>query len=95
MNNNLLKKVAVVAIPTYAIAIFTEQMVYTMPMLAITTIIATSLFKDSQNFENRIDEDGEDGDDSDDIDVLIFLWRMMKNLLLILALFVVGCGRQI
>ena len=70
MNNNLLKKVAVVAIPTYAIAIFTEQMVYTMPMLAITTIIATSLFKDSQNFENRIDEDGEDGDDSDDIDVL-------------------------
>ena len=45
-------------------------MVYTMPMLAITTIIATSLFKDSQDFENRIDEDGEDAEDSDDMDIL-------------------------
>lgn len=64
MKSNLIKKIAVVGIPTYAIAILTEQMVYTMPMLAITTIIATSLFNDSQNFENRIDEDG--GDDGDD-----------------------------
>ena len=59
MKSNLIKKIAVVGIPTYAIAILTEQMVYTMPMLAITTIIATTLFNDSQNFENRIDEDGE------------------------------------
>jgi len=57
-----------VGIPTYAVAIYTEQMVYTMPMLAITTIIATTLFKDSQDFENRIEEDIEEEDDSDDLE---------------------------
>ena len=57
-----------VGIPTYAVAIYTEQMVYTMPMLAITTIIATTLFKDSQDFENRIEEDTEEEDDSDDLE---------------------------
>ena len=39
-----------------------------MPMLAITTIIATTLFKDSQDFENRIEEDIEEEDDSDDLE---------------------------
>ena len=68
MNFNLIKKVAMVGIPTYAVAIYTEQMVYTMPMLAITTIIATTLFKDSQDFENRIEEDIEEEDDSDDLE---------------------------
>lgn len=64
MKSNLIKKIAVVGIPTYAIAILTEQMVYTMPMLAITTLIATNLSNDKQDVENRIDEDG--GDDGDD-----------------------------
>ena len=63
MDSNLIKKISLVAIPTYAVAILTEQMVYTMPMLAITTLMATSLFKGSQEFENRIEEDGEDGND--------------------------------
>ena len=66
MDLNLIKKISLVAIPTYAVAILTEQMVYTMPMLAITTLMATSLFKGSQEFENRIDEDGEDGQDGQD-----------------------------
>ena len=65
--NNLTKKVLIVAIPTYLTAFLTEAMVYTMPTLAITTLLATSLYKDSQEVENRIDEDGDgDGDDGDD-----------------------------
>jgi hypothetical protein len=42
-------------------------MVYTMPMLAITTIIATNIFQDEKDIENRVDEDGDsDGDDGED-----------------------------
>ena len=40
-------------------------MVYTMPMLAITTVIATNLFDDAKEIENRVDEG--DGFDSGDI----------------------------
>ena len=61
-NKLLVSKVLIVGIPTYAVALMTEQMVYTMPMLAITTLIATNLSNDTQDVENRIDEDGEDGE---------------------------------
>lgn len=50
----LLIKVAIIAIPTYAVAILTEQMVYTIPMLVITSLIAQSAFK--------IDEEGDSVD---------------------------------
>ena len=66
-NKLLVSKVLIVGIPTYAIALMTEQMVYTMPMLAITTLIATNLSNDTQDVENRIDEDGEDGEDGESI----------------------------
>ena len=67
VKKNLIIKVLVIAIPTYAMAILTEAMVYTMPMLAITTLIATNLSNDSQEQENRIDEDGEDGEDGESL----------------------------
>ena len=41
-------------------------MVYTMPMLAITTIIATNIFQDDRDVENRVDEEGDSSDDGDD-----------------------------
>ena len=68
MKKNLIKKVLIIAIPTYAIAILTNAMVYPMPMLAITTIIATNIFQDDRDIENRVDEEGESSDDSDDGD---------------------------
>tara|TARA_Y100000991_G_C21718996_1_gene241271 strand:+ start:43 stop:270 length:228 start_codon:yes stop_codon:yes gene_type:complete len=68
MKKNLIKKVLIIAIPTYAIAILTNAMVYTMPMLAITTIIATNIFQDDRDIENRVDEEGESSDDSDEGD---------------------------
>ena len=49
-------------------AIITKAMVFTMPMLAITTIIATNMFDDGRENENRVDEgDGIDGGDIGDI----------------------------
>ena len=67
MKKNLIKKVLIIAIPTYTIAILTDAMVYTMPMLAITTIIATSISQDDKDIENRVDEDGDsDGEDGED-----------------------------
>jgi hypothetical protein len=65
MKKNLILKVLIIAIPTYSIAFLTNAMVYTMPMLAITTVIATNLFDDAKETENRVDEG--DGFDSGDI----------------------------
>ncbi len=60
----LIYKILIIAIPTYSIAIWTEAMVYTMPMLAITTVIATSIFNE-KDVEKRIDIDfKESGKDS-------------------------------
>ncbi len=63
MNYKTLIKIFIIGIPTYIIAFITEAMVYTMPMLAITTVIATSLFNDEKDNKNRIDEDGFDIED--------------------------------
>ena len=50
-------------------AFLTKAMVFTMPMLAITTVIATNLFDDAKENENRVDEgDGPDGGDVGDLD---------------------------
>ena len=65
MKKHLIKKVLVIAIPTYLVAFLTEAMVYTVPMLAITTLVATSIFEDTKNLESRIDEDGDSDQDSD------------------------------
>ena len=69
MKKNLILKVLIIAIPTYSIAFLTNAMVYTMPMLAITTIIPTNLFDDAKETENRVDEgDGLDAGDIGDFD---------------------------
>tara|TARA_B100001113_G_scaffold119960_1_gene97984 strand:+ start:58 stop:201 length:144 start_codon:yes stop_codon:yes gene_type:complete len=47
MDKKLVYKILIIAIPTYALAISTQAMVFTMPMLAITTLIATNIFKDN------------------------------------------------
>ena len=68
MKKNLIFKILIIGIPTYAMAIITKAMVFTMPMLAITTIIATNMFDDGRENENRVDEgDGIDGGDIGDI----------------------------
>jgi len=67
--NNLIKKVLIIAMPTYVVAFLTKAMVFTMPMLAITTVIATNLFDDAKENENRVDEgDGLDGGDIGNLD---------------------------
>ena len=69
MNKKLLIKILIIGIPTYTVAILTGAMVYTMPMLAITTVIATNLFDDAKENENRVDEgDAADGGDIGDLD---------------------------
>ena len=62
----MLAKILIIGIPTYTVALTTNAMVYTMPMLAITTIIATNIFDDVKENENRVDDgDGMDGGDLD------------------------------
>ena len=69
MNKKLLIKILIIGIPTYTVAIVTKAMVFTMPMLAITTIIATNIFDDTKENENRVDEgDGPDGGDIADFE---------------------------
>ena len=60
-------KSLIILIPTYIVAYLTEMMVYTIPMLAASSIFATSMFSKDKD-ELRVDEDGDsaDSDDSDD-----------------------------
>ena len=69
MNKKLLIKILIIGIPTYTVALRTKAMVFTMPMLAITTVIATNIFDDAKENENRVDEgDGSDGGDIGDFE---------------------------
>ena len=47
-------------------AIITNAMVYTIPMLAISTLIATNIFKDDEDVENRVEQDSVNTDVSTD-----------------------------
>ena len=62
-----LTKALIILIPTYAVAFLTEMMVYTIPILAASSIFATTMF-DKGKDELRVDEDGpqDDGGDSQD-----------------------------
>ena len=46
----------IVLVPTYAVAFFTEKMVYTIPMLAAAGFVAASLKGD--DYKRKVDEDG-------------------------------------
>ena len=59
-------KALIILIPTYAVAFLTEMMVYTIPMLAISTLIATNIFKDDEDIENRVEQDSVNTDVSTD-----------------------------
>ena len=66
----LIIRVMVMLIPTYFVAYISGAMIYTMPMLAVCTLIAANLY-DDEEVENRVDEDGSldgDGIDGGDFD---------------------------
>ena len=46
----------IVLVPTYAVAFFTEKMVYTIPMLAAAGFVAASL--KGEDYQRKVDEDG-------------------------------------
>ena len=52
----ILAKVLIIGIPTFATAYITDSMVYTIPMLAITTIIATSI-TELKTIDKRVNVD--------------------------------------
>ena len=67
MLTKAITKALIVLIPTYIVAYLNEMMVYPIPMLAASSIFATSMF-DKNKDELRVDEDGspDDGGDSQD-----------------------------
>ena len=52
----LIAKISIISIPTFTTAYFTDSMVYTIPMLAISTIVATSL-TEVQTIDKRMNVD--------------------------------------
>ena len=52
----ILAKVLIIGIPTFATAYMTDSMVYTIPMLAITTIVATSI-TELKTIDKRVNVD--------------------------------------
>jgi len=67
MLSKAITKALIVLVPTYTVAYLTEMMVYTIPMLAASSIFATTVF-DKNKDELRVDEDGspDDGGDTPD-----------------------------
>ena len=57
-------KALIIMIPTYSVAFLTEMMVYTIPMLAASSIFATSLYSKNKD-ELRVDEDSAEIDDNE------------------------------
>ena len=53
-----IKKVLIILIPCYTMAILTEKMVYVLPMVVVTGIISMAVIPDKKK---RIDDDGDDG----------------------------------
>jgi hypothetical protein len=52
----LIVRVLVMLVPTYSVAYISEAMIYTMPMLAVCTLIAANLYGEEET-EIRVDED--------------------------------------
>ena len=57
-----IKKVLIILIPCYTMAIWTEKMVYVLPMVVVTGIISMAVIPDKKK---RIDDDGDDGGSHD------------------------------
>tara|TARA_R110002020_G_scaffold6627_3_gene28093 strand:- start:301 stop:486 length:186 start_codon:yes stop_codon:yes gene_type:complete len=57
-----IKKVLIILIPCYTMAILTEKMVYVLPMVVVTGIISMAVIPDKKK---RIDDDGDDGGSHD------------------------------
>jgi len=55
-----LLQVAIVLVPTYTVAYTTEMMVYTIPMLAASTILASSVRKREHTVDTDLDSDSSD-----------------------------------
>jgi hypothetical protein len=64
----LLVKLAVILIPSYSVAFLTEAMVYTIPMLAATSFLATNLYASPVVSRRVDDEEGSEGSDSENSD---------------------------
>ncbi|MFP6834356.1 MAG: hypothetical protein VB914_05680 [Porticoccaceae bacterium] len=60
----LIIKVMVVLVPSYTVAYLTEAMVYTVPMLAAASIVATNLYTSPQ-INRRVDDEGTSEDAQD------------------------------
>lgn len=67
----LFAKLIIVGIPTYAVAIFTEEIFYIVPTIAMTLMIANSVERGSISNRNRIEEEVnsiDEGDGGDSLD---------------------------
>lgn len=49
---SLIWKIAIIGIPTYTVAFFSQSMVWTIPTLAITSLIAHHCFRVDEDFED-------------------------------------------
>ena len=67
----LFAKLIIVGIPTYAVAIFTEEIFYIVPTIAMTLMIANSVEEGTLSNRNRIEEEAnavDEGDGGDSFD---------------------------
>ena len=56
MNKLSVARAAIMAVPTYTVALMTEQMFYVVPTIAMMLLIANAVELASPKIENRIDD---------------------------------------
>ena len=59
-----LLRIAVIAIPSYAVAFHTEKVFYVVPPIAMMMMIANSVEHGTTSNRNRVDEDNGNVDDA-------------------------------
>lgn len=64
-----LAKAAIVLIPTYSMAYFTEKMVWVVPTLAAAGFFAGTISFSEEDQRRKVEEDSEDFDTSDVQDI--------------------------
>ena len=62
----MLLRVAIVLVPSYVAAYLTGEMIWVVPTLVASSLVAAGV--NSKTPTTRVDEDGDHGDDGDDED---------------------------
>ena len=61
----LIAKILIIGVPSYTVAFFSEKILYVVPTIALTIMIANSIETENSSSINRLDDESVNDVDSD------------------------------